>query len=108
MTIEELKKKIEAIDVPNDEVKLTIHVNQKDSVQAKNMEEQIVLIQKNKGDIDVVTCIDNEEERILTIRSTEYRVLFLDIEDLLYTADDAGILINILKVCHEYMEDPEV
>ncbi|MHB9953656.1 hypothetical protein [Ligilactobacillus murinus] len=108
MTIEELKKRIEAIDVLGGEAKLTIHVNQKDSVQAKNMEDQIVLFQKNKGDIDVVVCIDNEEQKMLTISSTEDGVLFLDIEDYLYVTDAVGVFINVLQVCHEYMKSTRV
>ena len=107
MTIEELKKKIEAIDVP-EEAKLTVHVNTEDGMQAKNMEDQIVLFQKNKGDIDVVVCIDSEEQKMLTISRTEDGVLFLDIEDYLYATDVVGVFINVLQVCHEYMEDPEV
>lgn len=47
MTIEELKKKIESIDVP-EEAKLTINVNTEDDMQVKNMEGQIVLLQKKK------------------------------------------------------------
>lgn len=101
--IEELKKKIEAIDVP-EEAKLTIHVNSEDSVQAKDMEDQIILIQKNKGDIDVVICVDDEEERLLTISSTEDGDLFLDIEGFLYTVDTVSIFIDVLRVCHEYMK----
>lgn len=108
MTIDELKKKIEAIDVPDSEAKLTIRVNSKDSVQARNMEEQIVLVQKNKGDIDVVTCIGNEEERTLTISSTEDGVLFLDIEGYLYTAEATKTLIDVLQVCREYMKSNSV
>ena len=103
MTIEELKKKIEAIDVP-EEAKLTIHVNTEDDIQVKNTEDQIVLFQKNKGDIDVVVCIDNEEQKMLTISSTEDGVLFLDIGDFLYATDVVGVFINVLRVCHEYMK----
>lgn len=104
MTIEELKKKIEAIDVPDAEAKLTIHVNSEDSVQAEDMEDQIVLIQKSKGDIDVVVCLGNEEGRLLTISSTENGVLFLDIKDNLYTVDTVSMFIDVLRVCHEYMK----
>lgn len=106
MTIEELKKKIEAIDVP-EEAKLTVHVNTEDGMQAKNMEDQIVLFQKNKGDIDVVVCIDNEEQKMLTIGSTEDGVLFLDIEDYLYATDVVEVFINVLQVCHEYMKSED-
>ncbi|WP_347284033.1 hypothetical protein [Lactobacillus taiwanensis] len=110
MTIEELKKKIEEIDVPGGEAKLTVHINTEDGVQAKNMEGQIVLFQKYKGDIDVVACTDNEEQKMVSIGSTEDGVLFLDIEDYLYDIDAVGVFINVLQVCHEYMksEDPEV
>lgn len=107
MKIEELKKKIEAIDVP-EEAKLTIYVNPKDDMQAKDMEDQIILIQKNKGDIDVIVCVNNEEERLLTISSTEDGVLFLDIEDYLYTVDTVSIFIDVLRVCHEYIKSSEV
>lgn len=108
MTIEELKKKIEAIDVPGGEAKLTIRVNTEDGMQVKNMKDQIVLLQKNKGDIDVVVCIDNEEEKMLTISSTEDGVLFLDIEDCLYATDAVVVFINTLQVCHEYMKSARV
>lgn len=107
MTIEELKKKIEAIDVP-EEAKLTVHVNTEDGMRAKNMEGQIVLFQKYKGDIDVVACTDNEEQKMVSIGSTEDGVSFLDIEDYLYDIDAVGVFINVLRVCHEYMKDPEV
>lgn len=107
MTIEELKKKIEAIDVP-EEAKLTIHVNTEDDMQVKNMEGQIVLLQKNKGDIDVVVCIDNEEQMMLTISGTEDGVLFLDFGDYIYATDVVGVFINVLLVCHEYMKSTSV
>lgn len=108
MTIEELKKKIEAIDVPGGEAKLTIRVNTEDGMIAKDMEDQIILIHKNKGDIDVVICVDNKEGNLLTIRSAEDGVLFLDIGDCLYTVDTAGIFIDILQVCYEYMKSTKV
>lgn len=107
MTIEELKKKIESIDVP-EEAKLTINVNTEDDMQVKNMEGQIVLLQKNKGDIDVVVCIDNEEQMMLTISGTEDGVLFLDFGDYIYATDVVGVFINVLRVCHEYMKSTSV
>ena len=66
------------------------------------------MFQKNKGDIDVVVCIDNEEQKMLTISSTEDGVLFLDIEDYLYVTDAVGVFINVLQVCHEYMKSTRV
>lgn len=108
MTIEELKKKIEAIDVLGSEAKLTIRVNSNDGVKVKDVGDQYVLIPVDKGDIEVITCNVNEEKRLLTIRSAEDGFLFLDIEDYLYPTDVVEVVINVLKVCHEYMEDPEV
>lgn len=86
MTIEELREKVEDIELPGERKGLTVHVCQKD------------------GDIEVIDHFGDEEQRLLSIKMTSTRVPYVDIDDYLYSEDTLGVLIKILNVCHEYMK----
>lgn len=113
MTIEELKKKIEGIKLPMGSY-LTLRVYHNDTLEADKVDDQLVLLQKNAGDIDVVFHFKSQNDGIedegvvASIKEVAEGILGVDIDTSLYDVHALEMLIDVLNICREYIESFEV
>lgn len=109
MKMEELKKKIEGIKLPTYGY-LTVRVYQNDTLEADKVDDQLVLLQKNAGDIDIVLHYNSHNDEIedeivvASIEEIDEGSLGVNLDNSLYDVYALGMLIDILHVCREYIE----